>query len=137
MAGSVRQRGPEHGDCLALEAAGAPLAVIRGAAGALRAFANVCLHRGTLIYAESVNEKSRWFVPTILGATTSLARSRPFPDPGSGQIDRASHGLLRFRLEIWRGIVFIYLGAELDVLAERLAKFDELPRPLRFRAPRE
>ncbi len=123
---------PEHGDYLALEVADEPVVVIRGADGELRAFANVCRHRGTLLYTEGRGRAEQVVCPYHAWSYDRAGALTAVPYPGRAEIDRASHGLLRFHLEIWRGIVFIHLGAEPDVLVERLAGLDELLDPYAF-----
>ena len=49
---------PNPGDYFTLEFAGVPLVVVRGRDGAVRAFSNVCRHRGARIMSGEGNAKS-------------------------------------------------------------------------------
>ncbi len=65
----------QPGDFLVREVAGESLIVLRDTAGALRAFFNVCRHRGTRLCSEASGRlhRARFSVPITRGPTASTA----------------------------------------------------------------
>lgn len=98
---------PRAGDYLTLEFAGVPLIVVRGADGVVRALANSCRHRGSLIVAGEGNCRAfrcpyhSWVygLDGALVGTQEMQRTVGF-DPGQ-------YGLVPVRLETWNGFLFV------------------------------
>ena len=63
----------EPGAFVTAEIAGEPVVVVRGRDGALRAFPNVCRHRGTPVELATRGHRDRFTCPTTAGPTTSTA----------------------------------------------------------------
>jgi methanesulfonate monooxygenase subunit alpha len=125
---------PGRYDFRSVEIAGTPLVVVRGEDARVRAFINVCSHRG----ARLVNERSgsaraftcfyhRWTYDT-LGSCINIPRPEGYETSG---IRAADHGLREVRTEVKLGLVFVnlddnagslddYLGGALDPLEEIL-----------------
>ncbi|MGI9432386.1 MAG: aromatic ring-hydroxylating oxygenase subunit alpha [Myxococcota bacterium] len=114
----------EPGDYLALELAREPLVVLRGKDGELRALSNSCRHRGTPIADPGYGKQLKLVCPYHAWAYDDRGRLRGAPHTGEVAIDRESHGLATFALDVWRGIVFVHLGREPKPLADRLAGID-------------
>jgi nitrite reductase/ring-hydroxylating ferredoxin subunit len=86
---------PKPGDYLAEDVAGMPVLMARGSDGEVRAFANICRHRGAPVAQGCGNARAfacpyhGWsydLVGKLLGTTDKV---------GFAGIDRASHGLVR------------------------------------------
>jgi len=112
---SCRLPGP--GDYLAEEIAGVPVLVVRGADGALRAFANICRHRGAPVAAGCGH--ARAFSCPYHGWTYGLdGRLAGVPEAASfGDIDKAMHGLTPLPAGERHGMIFVGLspGAPLAI----------------------
>jgi phenylpropionate dioxygenase-like ring-hydroxylating dioxygenase large terminal subunit len=93
--------------------------IVRGKDGELRAFHNICPHRGNKVIPESGNEtfgRSRANVMTCrfhgwVFATDGALRSVPLEEKFTG-FDRACHGLRPIHCAVWEGFIFICLAAE-------------------------
>jgi phenylpropionate dioxygenase-like ring-hydroxylating dioxygenase large terminal subunit len=108
---------PNPGDYLTEEIAGVPLLLVRGQDGKLRAFANICRHRGAPV--ASGCGQARVFACPYHGWTYSLDGKlagilRPDPFPG---VDKASHGLAPMPAGERHGMIFVRLmpGAPRDI----------------------
>ena len=83
--------------------------VVRGKDGVVRAFHNMCRHRGCRVVADSQgNCKNALVCPfhgwvyNLDGTLRGAARPRSFPD-----LDKTEFGLMPLELEIWMGFIFI------------------------------
>ena len=98
---------PEPGSYIAREAAGRPIVAVRGQDGVVRAFHNVCRHRGMRIAAEQGCAKA--FVCPYHGWTYELnGRLRHVPHAsGFPGLEKASHGLAPLDAVERHGLVFV------------------------------
>lgn len=108
------------GDFITFDGLGERAIVIRGADNELRAFHNVCRHRGGRIVREASGTCKRSVVCPFHGWTYNLdgnLKSVPAAKTFS-KLDKRSHGLVPIHLEVWNGFVFIsFLEAETSVAA--------------------
>jgi phenylpropionate dioxygenase-like ring-hydroxylating dioxygenase large terminal subunit len=97
----------EPGSFIAREAAGTPIVVVRGRDGVVRAFHNVCRHRGMRIAADSGCTNA--FVCPYHGWTYELdGRLRHVPHAeGFPGLDKQDHGLAPLRALESNGMVFV------------------------------
>ena len=108
----------EPGDFRALEVAGVPVLLARGADGAARAFVNSCAHRGAQIAIEPSGNARRFVCPyhawsyDLDGALVGVYARKDF-----GEVDPACHGLVRLPVAERAGLVWAALtpGAPLDL----------------------
>ncbi|MFI4986250.1 MAG: aromatic ring-hydroxylating dioxygenase subunit alpha [Alphaproteobacteria bacterium] len=122
---------PNPGDYATFRLLGEPLLVVRGREGRLRAFANICRHRGTRMLEASGNCRVitcpyhgwAYALDGALIAAPGMDETRAF--------DRGRYGLLPVRLESWQGFLFATfdsaaepLAAYLGDLPERLASYN-------------
>ena len=117
---------PEIGSYVAREAAGVPIVVVRGQDRQVRAFRNVCRHRGMRIANDSGCTKA--FVCGYHGWTYALdGRLRAVPhERGFPGLDKSQHGLVPVRAEERCGLVFVTIdepapGTSLDDLPTLIA----------------
>lgn len=118
---------PEVGNYMILKAFDEQAIVIRDHDGSLKAFHNVCRHRGALLLREERGECSRALACHFHGWTYNLDGSlKGIPDsknfPG---LDKSKHGLKHLDLEVWMGFVFIRFTEEGTSMAERMAHHQE------------
>lgn len=103
-----------------------PLVVLRDREGALRAFVNVCRHRG----AEVVSGEGRCttlqchYHAWTYGLDGAL-RAAPRAD---GSLDRSALGLRPARVDTWGPFIFVNADADAAPLAETLGELPELVR---------
>ena len=83
--------------------------VVRGKDGEVRAFHNICRHRGSRVVADNQgNCKNALVCPfhgwvyNLDGTLRGAARPRSFPD-----LDKTEFGLAPLETEIWNGLIFI------------------------------
>ncbi|NIS90429.1 MAG: Rieske 2Fe-2S domain-containing protein [Woeseiaceae bacterium] len=120
----------EAGDFKVFRVAKESAIIVRGSDGELRAFANVCRHRGSLVCLEEKGNTRKFTCPyhgwmyDIDGKLTA-ARSMP-PD-----FDKSEYGLNPVSLEIIHGLVFVCFSSDPPgvesarrELAEPMAMFD-------------
>ncbi len=99
----------EPGDYLTMDVVGERALVVRGKDGEVRAFHNICRHRGSRVVAENQgNCKNALVCPfhgwvyNLDGTLRGAARPRSFPE-----LDKTEFGLVPLELEIWNGLIFI------------------------------
>jgi phenylpropionate dioxygenase-like ring-hydroxylating dioxygenase large terminal subunit len=117
---------PNPGDYHTLDILGEKFFALRGADGVVRSFHNVCRHRASrLAQGESGNCGHRLVCPYHAWsyALDGSLKSVP-PWQGFDDLDRARHGLVPLRQEIWHGFVFVRLQEGLPSLAEMMAPYD-------------
>jgi choline monooxygenase len=107
---------PDPGDAMPVEAAGIPLILVRDRAGEIRAFHNVCRHRGSAILAAKITCQPTLRCP-YHGWTYGLdgrLRATPLWDgrrvTPPGTLDRDNLGLVPVRCGVWADIVFVDLS---------------------------
>lgn len=117
----------ERGAQKPLEIAGEPVLILRGEDDHIRAFHNVCRHRGTLLVAEPCATRS--ITCPYHGWNYRLdgrLRSRPH-FKGANEVERFSNAanpgtdLLAIRCAVWNGCIFIDLSGEAPPLEDWLA----------------
>ena len=103
---------PEPGDCLAHDALGLPVLLLRNQKREIRAFLNVCRHRGTrLVNEEGVYRKSGLVCPYHHWTYDLDGGLRAIPhEHGFDGIERSEHGLVPLPVAVRHG--FIYLLAD-------------------------
>ena len=117
---------PEPGTYMRLELEGDPLIVVHGRDGVLRAFHNVCRHRGTAVAEEACGKVVRFQCPYhawIYDLDGSLIRAKHTEDLDDFSFD--SYGLASVRLETWQGFIFLNLDPDAASLATQLGDLVE------------
>ena len=126
----------EPGDVLVAEVAGRSIFVVRTRAGELRAFYNVCRHRGTRLLQSDETKVKRFIrcpyhswaydhegacvgTPMFAGSEIPEDQRVAF-DMGQRLFDRADYSLLPVAAEAWGPLVFVNLSAEPTPLSEHL-----------------
>jgi len=120
----------KSGDFKVLNVANESAIIVRGSDGALKAFANVCRHRGSLVCLETEGHAKKFSCPYHgwmydIDGNLTAARSMP------SDFDKSEYGLSKVSLEVIHGLVFICFSddppsvtdARRD-LAEPMAMFD-------------
>ncbi len=106
---------PETGDYLTVELDGESAIVIRGRDGTLRAFLNVCRHRGARLCAEPCGQVAGAIRCKYHAWTYALdGRLIGVPNmPGEG-LDREAHGLVPVALADWGGLLYLNFAEGAD-----------------------
>lgn len=108
--------------------------IVRGKDGKVRAFHNVCTHRGNKVVPTTEFETFGKARANVLScrfhgwvfSTDGPLRSVPMEE-GFGKLDKACLGLREIACEVWEGFVFINLDPEpAQTLAEFLGDFGRL-----------
>ncbi|MFN2098715.1 aromatic ring-hydroxylating oxygenase subunit alpha [Altererythrobacter sp. MF3-039] len=125
---------PGNGDWHTLEYCGESVIVVRGKDEVLRAFTNVCRHRGSRLVDGAVGCAKKLVCPyhawtyDLGGKLTGVPDSASYPS-----LDRDRAGLVPVDLEIWRGFVFVRLeDADGPSVAAMMAPFEAMVAPYRF-----
>jgi phenylpropionate dioxygenase-like ring-hydroxylating dioxygenase large terminal subunit len=109
---------PNPGDYKAMDAVGLPVLISRDKSGAVRAFLNVCAHRGAPVASEGHGNCARFtcvYHGWTYGADGKLIG---VSDPKKfGDIDKSTHGLKQLPCEERHGMIFVCLtpGAPMDI----------------------
>ena len=100
---------PNAGDYLTIDVVGERALIVRGKDGVVRAFHNMCRHRGSRVVADSQGTCKNALVCPFHGwvynLDGTLARRGPaalLPD-----LDKTEFGLMPLDLEIWMGFIFV------------------------------
>jgi choline monooxygenase len=132
----------EPGDAVVLDVAGSSVIVWRDAEGAVRAFHNVCRHRGTQLLDEGRTHVRRFIrcpyhswaygldgsclgTPLFEGSEIPESEQRIFDMSDVKEFDRADYALLPVRAECWGCLVFVNLDPDASPLAEELGDLPE------------
>ncbi|MGV9743714.1 aromatic ring-hydroxylating oxygenase subunit alpha [Rhodococcus zopfii] len=115
------------GDFLTTELIGTPLLVVKQNDGSVKAFSNVCRHRGAKVEFDESGCKRVFACPYhnwAYGKDGAL-RGLPHADGFDG-MDRSQYGLVEFPCEVRHGLVWVVptAGADLDIAAVLGAKHD-------------
>lgn len=120
------------GQYVTLEIADEPLIVLCDDNLCIRAFSNVCRHRGAIL-AKGQGQISRLVCPYHAWTyhTDGTLMHAPFMEQSSG-FDQQACRLPEFPVETWQGFVFVTLNTTPEPLAPRLAGLAELVAPYGF-----
>lgn len=124
---------PEAGHWRTLNFLGESIVVVRGEDQQVRAFANVCRHRGSRLVDGDEGCARKLVCPyhawsyELDGRLTGVPLGATYPT-----LDKTAMGLVPVELEIYRGFVFIRLEAGGPSLAEIMAPYDAEIAPYRF-----
>ena len=123
----------EAGQWRTLDLLGESILVIRGADGPVRAFANVCRHRGSRLVDGVEGCARRLTCPYHAWTYASDGRLIALPERASyGDLDLADWGLIPVELELWRGFFFVRLESGGPSVAEMMASHEGEIAPYRF-----
>jgi phenylpropionate dioxygenase-like ring-hydroxylating dioxygenase large terminal subunit len=116
----------EPGSFFSCDAGGVPVVVVRDKDGSLRAFLNVCRHRGSLV-CEGEGRRETLQCPYhawTYGLDGSLrAAPRTQREPG---FDKSQLGLMPVQVDVWGPFVFVNPDTDAPPLAEHLGELPEL-----------
>jgi choline monooxygenase len=127
----------QPGDVLVAEVAGRSIFVVRKQDGTLRAFYNVCRHRGTRLLGTGERRVKRFIrcpyhswaydhdgtcvgTPLFTGSDIPPDQQAAFDMQDAAAFDRADYGLLPVAVDAWGPLVFVNLEAEPEPLAHHL-----------------
>ena len=122
------------GDYRTLDVGNERAIVIHDVTGELRAFHNVCRHRGSRVVSSTEGNCGHAIVCPFHGWTYELdgrlknvPRADKFPN-----LDRSQEGLLPIDLEVWQGFVFVRFRGDGPSVADHLAPIMEQVLPYRL-----
>lgn len=123
---------PNPGDWHSLDYAGESIVAVRGEDGIIRAFINVCRHRGSRLLDGSRGCAKKLVCPYHAWTYSLDGRLTGVPDRASyPALDRDQAGLAAVELEIWQGFLFVRLakpgaGADVSVAAMMAPYADQI-----------
>ena len=100
---------PNPGDYLTMDVVGERALVVRGKDGKVRAFHNLCRHRGSRVVADSQGPCKNALVVPVTGGQCNLETAKDSADEAltNSDLDKTEFGLMPLELEIWMGFIFI------------------------------
>jgi len=120
----------EPGDFKVMKVARESAIIVRGADGEIRAFANVCRHRGSLVCLEASGRTRKFTCPYhgwVYGIDGQLMAARNMPD----DFDHGAYGLKPVSCDTIHGLIFVCFSSSPPSLesckrdlAEPMAMFD-------------
>jgi Rieske 2Fe-2S family protein len=123
---------PNAGDYVARDVAGTSVIAVRGKDDVVRAFFNVCRHRGSMLCDEGAGSTRGAFscpyhnwVYDLDGTLIGTPNVRAGDD-----FDRSKYPLRAVSCDVWEGMIFVHLDADPQPLMEQLA--DEPDGPLEY-----
>ena len=121
------------GDWHSLDYLGESIIVVRGQDDVVRAFTNVCRHRGSRLLDGSSGCAKKLICPYHAWTYELDGRLSGVPDSASYPgLDKSRHGLVPVALEIWQGFNFVRLKDEGPSVAEMMAPYEAMIAPYRF-----
>ncbi|HEX8380994.1 MAG TPA: aromatic ring-hydroxylating dioxygenase subunit alpha [Allosphingosinicella sp.] len=124
---------PQPGDWRTIDYLGESIIAVRGEDGSVRAFSNVCRHRGSRLVSGGGGCSRRLTCP--YHAWTYALDGRLIGVPQKGDypgLDPSALGLLPIELEDWRGFLFVRLEPGGPTVAEMMAPHEPEIAPYRF-----
>ncbi|MFZ1742353.1 MAG: aromatic ring-hydroxylating dioxygenase subunit alpha [Pontixanthobacter sp.] len=125
---------PKPGDWHTLDYIGESVIVTRGQDSTLRAFTNVCRHRGSRLVDGASGCAKKLVCPyhawtyDLDGRLTGVPDSATYPT-----LDKSRAGLVPVELEIWRGFIFVRLEHDGGLsVAQMMAPYEVMVEPYRF-----
>ncbi len=125
---------PELGDWHTLDYCGESVVVVRGTDRQLRAFTNVCRHRGSRLVDGAKGCSKKLVCPyhawtyDLDGRLTGVQDAASYP-----ALDKTQSGLTPVELEEWHGFLFVRLDDDGGPpVAAMMAPYEELVAPYRF-----
>jgi carnitine monooxygenase subunit len=121
------------GDWHTLDYLGESVIVVRGKDRELRAFSNVCRHRGSRVVDGASGCAKRLVCPyhawtyDLDGTLVGVPDAASYPG-----LDKSRHGLAPVSMEIWRGFIFVRLKDEGPSVAAMMAPYEAMIEPYRF-----
>lgn len=119
---------PEPGNYLTLDLVGERALILRGQDGKIRAFHNICKHRGSRLVADDKGTCRNALVCPFHGWVYNLDGTLRGPSQPNSfpPMDKVEFGLTPLEVEIWMGFVFIrFEKGQQGSVAEVLAPFTE------------
>jgi len=122
-----------QGDWHSLEFLGESIIVVRGEDDQVRAFTNVCRHRGSRIVDGASGCAKKLVCPyhawtyELDGRLSGVPQKSDYPG-----LDTSRHGLTPVDIEIWRGFIFVRLKGDGPSVAAMMAPYDDQVEPYRF-----
>ncbi|WAT18922.1 aromatic ring-hydroxylating dioxygenase subunit alpha [Aurantiacibacter sp. MUD11] len=125
---------PSPGDWHTLDYCGESVIVVRGRDDQLRAFTNVCRHRGSRLVDGAMGCSKRLVCPYHAWTYDLDGRLTGVPDSASyPALDKDRAGLVTVELERWRGFLFVRLEDDGGPsVAQMLAPYEAMIAPYRF-----
>lgn len=130
LAGYVHELS-QPGDVVPVEVAGIPLLLVRDQDGVVRAFQNVCRHRGAQLVASPCKGRQSIVCPYHSWSYALDGRLQRRPHFYGGDqhdvvsADRDVGGLIPVRCDVWRHWVMVNIDGNAPPLAEHLAFMEE------------
>jgi glycine betaine catabolism A len=114
---------------LAVDIVDQPIVLLRDRAGVLRAFHNVCRHRGSLLFDPGEGSLGGAVKCPYHAWTYGLdGRLMGTPHVAQGEVDRERLGLLPVRVAEWQGCAFVNLSGDAPSLESWLDAQPDRPR---------
>ncbi len=125
---------PQPGDWHTLDYCGESVIVVRGQDDRLRAFTNVCRHRGSRLVDGARGCAKKLVCPYHAWTYDLDGRLTGVPDAASyPALDKQHAGLVPVELELWQGFVFVRLADEGGPsVSQMMAPYEALIEPYRF-----
>ena len=121
------------GDWHSLDYVGESVIVVRGADTVLRAFTNVCRHRGSRLVDGASGCAKKLVCPYHAWTYDLDGRLTGVPDSASyPTLDRERAGLVPVDIELWRGFVFVRLEGSGPSVAAMMAPYEDQVAPYTF-----
>ena len=116
---------PENGSFVRreLEVLGVSLLIARGKDGEVRAFHNVCTHRGTQLVTEESGKQNTFSCPYHMWTFGLDGGLISAPDFESFYVSKAECALPQVACEVVGGLIFVHLGTPETTLREELGRF--------------
>jgi phenylpropionate dioxygenase-like ring-hydroxylating dioxygenase large terminal subunit len=113
---------PENGSFIRreLEVAKASILIVRGKDGEVRAFHNVCTHRGTQLVEEAQGRASKFSCPYHMWTFGEDGKLLSAPDFEQFTVKKEDCALPQVALEVIAGLIFVNLGQPETSLREEL-----------------
>lgn len=123
-----------EGEFINLTIADESVLIIRGSDGKIRALSNVCRHRGTKLTCETKGECKKFVCPYHAWSYGDDGKLLGAAFAHKDELDKNTHHLHQFNLEIWQGLVFINLSGTAETLGNRYKEVEKYLEQFNYKA---
>ena len=123
---------PKDGSYKLFEQMGLSIIISRGSDGQIRAFRNVCRHRGAALVTEKQGTARRFICPYHAWGFSTEGELKSVPEAHNfACLNKAERPLFQVKCEVWRGFIYINLddsaGSLEDFMAPLSRQLEDFP----------
>jgi len=115
----------QENDYFSMILANEPIIIRRLKDGSIKAFSNICRHRGTMLVKEGFGNEKKLVCPYHAWTYDDAGKLIAAPFSKKHEVNKEEHCLKQFACEIWQGLVFVNLSGTAQPLSNRYKEVEK------------